>query len=713
MPRSGWLLVAGLLLAARPARGAETQWWVADQPPDYARSESRGVIVDPDGALELGPAAVVTRAESLSVIWSLAVLRDGSVAAGGDHGRILRWSESGGFRLWARLPVGQVLALAADGDGIVAGTGPEGLVYRVGARGDTALLARTGERYVWGLVRAGGGAWYAATGTRGRLLRIEGGKVRIVADTDESNLSSIVADGKGGVFVGGDSRGRVIHAGADGRLRTVFDAAEDEIRALALGPDGALYAAGLSASAVSDDSGEHDGAEEPAPAKAAVTGGHATVYRIVPDSVATSYWTSPQPFVFALAGTPRGLVAATGNRAGVYLLARANGASQWLAAPQGQVTALAATGSPGETRSESGVVFAATSNPGALWRLGPARARRGELLSAVQDAKRIARFGHILWRGELRGAEIELHTRSGNNENADTTWSEWRGGAARGGDLAPGSPPGRYFQWKLELAGGEPRIESVEAAWREENLPPRIEEVNVAPQGQGFREGELQPRLEPVTQTLPSGQRVEYSLPPSQSARALRELPAWARGLRTIQWKASDPNGDPLRYRVEARAEGGGGDWFKVEERLETTVLTWDTSALPDGRYRVRVIGSDAEANPLGEGRTDEAESAPFTVDNTAPEVTALSARREKDAVLVEGSAEDAASALSRIEVAIDDREWRMLTPDGGFADQRRLSFRGRLSEVEPGEHTVSVRAVDAAGNPALRVTRVTVPKPR
>ncbi len=227
MPRSGWLLVAGLVLGACPARGAETQWWVADQPPDYARSESRGVIVDPDGALELGPAAVVTPAESLSVIWSLAVLRDGSVAAGGDHGRILRWSESGGFRLWARLPVGQVLALAADGDGIVAGTGPEGLVYRVGARGDTALLARTGERYVWGLVRAGGGAWYAATGTRGRLLRIEGGKVRIVADTDESNLSSIVADGKGGVFVGGDSRGRVIHAGANGRLRTVFDAAED------------------------------------------------------------------------------------------------------------------------------------------------------------------------------------------------------------------------------------------------------------------------------------------------------------------------------------------------------------------------------------------------------------------------------------------------------------------------------------------------------
>ena len=32
----------------------------------------------------------------------------------------------------------------------------------------------------------------------------------------------------------------------------------------------------------------------------------------------------------------------------------------------------------------------------------------------------------------------------------------------------------------------------MEAAWREENLPPRIEEVTVAPQGQSFRDGELQ-----------------------------------------------------------------------------------------------------------------------------------------------------------------------------------------------------------------------------
>src|SRR5262249_7887011 len=153
------------------------QWWIADSPGDYVKAESRGIAVRPDGTLELGPQVTTSRAESLATIWSIAVLRDGSVALAGDHGRIDRWTEGGGVRPWVRLPVGQVLSLAADGEGVVAGTGPEGVIFRVGARGDTTRLARTGERYVWGLAPAGSGAWYAATGTRGRLLRVAHGRV--------------------------------------------------------------------------------------------------------------------------------------------------------------------------------------------------------------------------------------------------------------------------------------------------------------------------------------------------------------------------------------------------------------------------------------------------------------------------------------------------------------------------------------------------------
>jgi hypothetical protein len=645
--------------------------------------------------LSLGPEAAASPAESLAVIWAIAVLHDGSVALAGDGGRIDRWTESGGVRPWVKLAAGQVLVLAVDGDGLLAGTGPKGIVYRISARGDTTRFAATGERYVWGLAPAGGGAWYAATGTQGKLLKLDKGRASVVLDSDESNLVSLVSDGHGGAYAGGDSRGRVFHASAAGHTTTVFDASEDEIRALAVGADGALYAAGLSASATQDDD------DRPQPVKSALAAGKASVYRIVPDTSAALQWTSPHPFVFALASVPPtadrpgGILAATGNRAGVFMLARPNQASQWLAVPQGQITALAADG--------RGRVYAATSNPGALWRLGPGAGDRGEILSSPLDARRYARFGRVVWRGEPRGGKVEVLTRSGNTDPPDTTWAPWA--AAREGRNV--SPPARYFQWKLTLAGGRPTVDAVEVAWREQNLPPRIDDLTVAPQGIGFKEGELQPRTEPVTQTLPGGQRVEYSATNSPQ-KLLRELPAWARGLRTLQWKGSDPNGDELTYRVDLRAEGSES-WTKLDDDLTTSSFTWDTNSIPDGRYRIRVRASDEPGNAVGEGLSAELVSEPFTVDNTAPGVAALDLHGETGAIAVEGRAEDGESILTRLEIALDDGDWRTVSPQGGLADSRILSFKVRLPGVEPGEHSVAVRAVDLAGNSATRAARVTV----
>lgn len=693
-----------MLMAAHDADAAETQWWNIDRAAEHAQSELRGTTVRPEGTITLGPRTDSDAADSLGTIWAIALLRDGSVALAGDRGRIDRWTEARGVRPWLSLPVGQVLSLASDGDGVLAGTAPEGAIYRIDARGDTSLVVRTGERYVWALAPGTRGVWYAATGTRGRVMRIEGGRARVVLDSDESNLVSLLADGKGGVYAGGDSKGRVLHLAADGTMSTVFDAAEDEVRALALGADGALYAAALTVSAVSGAgavaAGEIAGDEPEATAVAPAApsaGGRAVIYRIVPDSSAALWWVAPQPLIYALARGRDGIVAATGNRAGVYSVAHANGGAAWLAAPQGQITALAV--------GTDGKVYAAASNPGALWRLGPARAERGELISSVLDARRLARFGRIAWRGDARGGRVALETRSGNTDVPDTTWSSWR---ATGSDNRNRAPAARYLQWKAVLAGGDPRVESVDAAWREGNLPPRVEDISVAPQGAAFREGDMMPRSEPVTQTLPGGQKVEYSIPSPATPEQLRALPSWAQGVRTIQWKGTDPNGDPLRYRVDV-GRSAEGPWVTLGKELQAPAFTWDTHALADGGYRVRVTATDVTANAVGEERSADALSEPFQVDNTPPEITAFTATAVAGGIRVEGSARDAVTPLARIEVSIDHHGARAVTPDGGFADDLTASFRALIPDIEAGEHSIGVRVIDLAGNTARRTARVTV----
>lgn len=702
-------LVAAMMLLPAPRAGAgETQWWNVDRASDHSESELRGTTVRPEGTIELGPRTMSDPADSLGTIWAIALLRDGSVALAGDRGHIGRWTEARGVMPWLTLPVGQVLSLAVDGDALLAGTGPDGAIYRIGARGDTSLVVRTGERYVWGLAPGPKGVWYAATGTRGRVMRIEGARARVVLDSDESNLVSIIPDGSGGVYAGGDSKGRVMHLALDGTVRTVYDAPEDEVRALAIGADGALYAAALTVSAVSGAGGSARSPAEPASddSEAAATavapvraapGGRAVIYRIVPDSSVAVWYVAPQPLIYALARGRDGIIAATGNRAGVYVVPRANGGSPWLAASQGQITALAV--------EADGRVFAAASNPGALWRLGPGRAERGELISPALDARRIARWGRIAWRGEARGGRVTLETRSGNTDAPDTTWSTWRTVAS---DERNRAPAGRYLQWKAVLAGGDPKVESVDAAWREQNLPPRVEDVTVAPQGVGFREGDMLPRSEPVTQTLPGGQKVEYSIPSAASPELLRALPSWAQGVRTVQWKGIDPNGDPLRYRIDV-GRSADGPWVNLGKELQAPTFTWDTHSLADGGYRVRVTASDVTANPVGEERSADALSERFQVDNTPPEITAFTATSVPGGIRIEGSGRDLATPLTRIEVSIDNESWRPVTPDGGFADDLTASFRAVLGDVTPGEHQVGVRVVDMAGNTAHRAARVIV----
>jgi hypothetical protein len=385
--------------------------------------------------------------------------------------------------------------------------------------------------------------------------------------------------------------------------------------------------------------------------------------------------------------------AATGNRAGVYRVERANAATSLFAPPQAQVTALVA--------GSSGARYAVTSNPVVLWRLGPGAGEGGELISAVLDAKRFARFGRI--RSSGAGSRT-FSTRSGNADAPDTTWSRWQ---AVGGDGAIASPPGRCLQWKVRLGSGDARVDEVTVSWRESNQPPRIEELQVSPQGQAFREGEMSARTESITQTLVGGQKVEYSATIGGS-RPVREMPIWARGLRTLSWRGVDPNGDALRYRVAVRSEPDG-PWIEIGKDLDASVLTWNTNTLGDGRYRVKVTASDSEGNAVGEALTAEAVSEPFSIDNTPPRVTSLEAATKSPAVEITGGAEDGEGWLQRLDLAIDDGPWRSLSPDGGLADSPRLTFRTVLKDLDPGAHLLSVRAVDAAGNSATRAVRVTV----
>jgi hypothetical protein len=689
-PALASLVAAAIITAAsavwlepRDAAATPTRYWTLRTPADYAQAELDGVSLDPDGALVPGPALAPTPLGDDAMVWALLADGDRVLAGTGADGKLL--TIKGSSVESDTTGDGQVLSLARGPDGAVyAGTGPSGRIVRItGGRATTWF--ETKEKYVWGLAFAGK-TLYAATGPTGKLFAIDTGsaKGRVVLDAKAAHLSSVVSDGKDGVFVGAAGRGIVYHVKND-VARALFEAPEKEIKALAF--DGrSLFVAALSSPPLSFSAAE-------APEPSTGEGQRAVVYRIVPDSVVATHWVAPQGLIYGLAVQGGDLWVATGSRAGLYRVdARGRGSAVW-SGTEGQATAIVSTG--------KGELALATSNPGRLYRVRTG-ASGGSATSPVLDAKRLARWGRLWIEGD--GSSPSFQTRSGNTAEPDSTWSAWEG---LGGEGRVGSPAGRYLQWRARVGSDAARVRAVTVAWGEVNLAPKIDEFTVYPTPGKAYEGELNVRRDPITQELPDGKKVQYNVdvPRRGSADA---LPEWAKGMRPMSWKAQDPNGDDLTYRIDVRRDDAQA-WTPVAVGLSNSLYTWDTSGWPDGRYQVRLRASDEDENAPGTGLVDEAVTRPVDVHREAPRLADLTLNVSGDVVRIRGRAVGAHVYASRVDVALDDGDWFPAAADDGLWDEPDEAFTLTFEGVPPGEHSVRIRAVDSLGNAATELRPVSI----
>jgi hypothetical protein len=305
--------------------------------------------------------------------------------------------------------------------------------------------------------------------------------------------------------------------------RTLFDSAEDEIRALAVDASGQVWAAALSASATTtgssgatagDDPAEDEG---PRPTRAPVAGGKAVLYR------------SRLRARRRRGGRPR-------NRSCSRSRTRSRACSRRRAIAPGSTQSSAPTAPRWNwprrrDRSLPGSVgrggLCAHVESGRTLEAGSGKRQRGRAHLRARSMRRVSRVSEdCARRVRARAASARA---AATATQPDTTWSRWQPIAGEG---AIASPPGRYLQWKVRLGDRDDRVSEVAISRREPNLAPRVEELSVAPQAQGFREGEHECAQRGRHAGAAGGQRVEYSALLTTS-RALQEMPLWARGLRT------------------------------------------------------------------------------------------------------------------------------------------------------------------------------------
>lgn len=720
------------LLAAGNARIAATA-----SAKEFLSGEALGTAITADGKLTLGaPLAPRAWPEDAADAVPFAAVADASgrviVATGGGLGRVFDSTPDGKMHLLWTAPEPNVTALALAPDGaLVCGTSPKGKLYRLDAKGTATPLGETGEAAVWSLAFDAQGTLYAGTGNKGRVWRLRaGGKPEMLAELEDVHVRALLVTRDGRVVAGTSDRGLLVAIAPSGALTTLHDFARPEVIGIAEAPDGTLYAAATNAEPPSVTDGRPRAvapgpAPSPTPAPGAApkadevpkgtvsvststsatrpgpsasakehTGG-AEVVAIAKDGFVEPAWTFPDETIYSLrwdAGRG-GLVLTTGPRGRLYLW-KDRHLSLEAQTDQKQAVAAPAT---------AGGFAVVTMNAPGLFRPAPG-ARSGTFTAAVRDAGRMARFTRLRYEGIVpQGTSLSFSVRGGNSEKPDATWGAWTpvtGDARKEGAAA--LPAARYFQWRASLgagaSGAAPVLERVEIAYVERNGRPVLENLAVLEPGAVFqRSGGGGATVLSVTNPDESGIYVGL-----EAGREGGEGPGkklWRKGFRTITWKGVDPNGDSLRYDVEARREGERS-WFPIRRDLDESWISFDTTAMPDGRYRFRVTATDRVSNPEGEELAAQEESPLALVDNTPPVVTVTSAKVEKGEIVVAVSANDALSPITKAEAAVNADRWRPIVPVDGAADSPSESFVFRTKKAE-GPAVIAIRVVDASGNAA------------
>jgi hypothetical protein len=272
------IFLAGCIGILTPlALGVGTSNWSQTSEAEWKTGQFDNVVATNLGDLKLSRAVktLLEEDEDVSAVNCLAEGTDGTIYAGtGPKGVLLRVKGDDVSKLATIDDATAILSLCVDkAGGLLIGTGGKaGRVLRLehpNKEGEkpVELFKADGVQYVWQIVQTPDGVIYAATGPTGKLYEIKtDGTQKVLLDTDENNLTALISNGKGLLYVGSDPNGLIYRVNRKtGESFVLYDAAESEISALALDAKGNLYAATAEA--------KEEGPPPPAEAGAADQGG--------------------------------------------------------------------------------------------------------------------------------------------------------------------------------------------------------------------------------------------------------------------------------------------------------------------------------------------------------------------------------------------------------------------------------------------------------
>jgi WD40 repeat protein len=684
MPRVLAACLLALILHPHAVQAQGTRLWAQSRYEEFEKGQPESVAISSQGYLEAGPSLHSVLLTPSTYIWAVASDSQGNAyVSTGSPATVLKVTPGGtSTKLFSTKDLTvQTVRVGPDGS-VYAATVPGGKVYRIkpgqsdldettaavvfdAASVHSANSAKPDQaHYIWDLTFDNQGALYVATGGPAAIYRVdvsaEKPHAEVYFESDEQHIRCILFEPNGNLIAGSDGGGLVYRIGKDRKGLVIYNAPKREITALAESADGRLYVASV---------GEKTKSTLPPLPVQGVAVATATITIITPGSVQASnsnglipdgsqidelspqgaprkLWASREDVVYALHSTPQGLLVATGNRGKIYRVQENGSYADVARAATGQATSFAP--------APDGF-YVGTSNTGRLYKLGAQPSAQGNYLSDVFDSGVFSQFGRV----EVTG-NATLYVRSGNVENPERNWSEWR---KTSGDPSA-APAARFIQWKAVLAPGS-QVSSVGINYLPVNIAPVVDEIAVEPGARATQTTAQSGQPQQISINFSSAQNgLSYAQDP-----ATGPLPAVRdRSAVTVRWAAHDDNGDDMIFDVYVRGDGEQ-NWRLLRSRITERFYSFDSIRIPDGGYRIRVVASDAPAHMLGDALSGERESDHFIVDTTPPVVNQIKGSVQSGVLHATFTATDATSPIARAEYSLDASRWQLVEPVGKLSD--------------------------------------------
>jgi hypothetical protein len=643
-------------------------------------------------------------------IWAMVFGKDGSLyLATGSQGEIMRARHAHSLPVEAEnyfnTKEDNITALTLDKDGsLLAGSSPHGYVYRIDRRNHGFVLFNSGDKEIKQIAVAPDGVIYVSTFVSNPKSGQSGeqGSVSI-------SLSQIAEAMGGG---GGDSStGNAVTSALKGAslptMQPLATATDDgdtgDNGDNSDNSDGGDPAMMMMGDQLQGGSGESEKAL-------------GAIYRIATNGLCERYWSVPGEAIYSMALLPDGtLLAGTGNQGRIYSIADEN---HWKLVQDTGDGAQVAALLPDTRKADC--FYAATSEPGNVYRLDLSLATDGTWTSAAFDAKQKSQWGRLHPLGDVpAGTKLELATRSGNTKKVDGQWSDWSASAPLAGEIPVTNPEARYLQYRVKFErdaaspGATACLRRMEFYYQNINAPPVISRVTVHTGGSdngGFgMPGMPMPGMDgqpPNAGQMPDsgGFNPNGQNPGAEIMAAMMQPPmrmAKNSGSCIVIWKASDPNDDDLVYSISIRAESDK-EWTTLVDKTRTPIYSFNTLGFREGYYVVKVTASDLPSNTPETARTAEAISEPFLIDNASPTLAVQSQSVKEDSADIVVSATDAGSIITSASYSLDGKEEVALRPEDLIFDSTNATLDIKLSGLSEGAHSLLVHAQDEAKNTAV-----------